>query len=697
MKSVVRQFVESVHKNDFAFVYYSGHGMEVGGTNYLLPIDLPANASAGEVEDDAVSAQRIASELDDRGAAVKVIVLDACRDNPIKGSRSAGGGLAPMEGLGSLIVFATEAGRTASDNSASRNGLFTRYLLKALTARGVSLDDAVRDVARQMASDTNRQQVPAIYGLLEAPVFLVTGPVTVNVSPAQPEPDAALEAWNAIKDTHNPQDFDDFITAFPQSPYAASARLVANRLRRESTASSQPKPPNPEVSRRSASEGPSTLVVSCDLACSWSVDGIAQGTIQPGDATRTQVAPGDHMLIATTSDGRDRTSQNITGAANTSKVVALALKPVREERTVLAKTEETQGETYSSQKDYAHALAAFQEACTGGDSTGCFGIGYMYDSGTGVNQDYEKAAKFFKQSCDLGKMMGCKFLGYIYGAGLGVPMDYAKTFALYKQACDGGEPQGCQYLGSMYFDGVGVAQSYSIALSLFKQACDGNNLEGCDYQGDMYKRGESVPVDLDKARQLYDQACKGGLDLGCKNLKALTDAGSGKPVTSSPQPAANIPSAAAKAAAERGMSFFNEKDYVHALPAFQEACSGGEPASCSRVGRMYIVGDGVIRDPKKAFDFVRKGCDLGDMVGCEDVAWMYQYSQGVTQNYALAFSLFKQACDGKEAHGCFSMARFYQWGQSVPVDLERARQLYDQACKGGVDEGCKSLEALDAK
>jgi hypothetical protein len=522
MKRAVRDFVASVRPGDFAFVYYSGHGVEVRGINYLLPIDLPANASEGEVEDDAVSAQRIASDLDDRGAAVKVIVLDACRDNPIKASRSAGGGLAPMEGLGSLIVFATEAGRTASDNSASRNGLFTQYLLKALTAKGVSLDDAVRDVARQMATDTNRQQVPAIYGLLERPVYLFTGSVTVNVSPGPSSPDAALEAWNAIKDTHNPQDFDDFVAAFPQSPYATSARIAANRLRRESSAAAnQPSRTNPETPHTGAGQDPFTLVVNCDLPCNWQIDGEKKGAIPFGDVARAQVPAGDHILSAATTDGRDHTSQNVTGAGNATKVISLTLGPVREERTVMAQVEAMQGQNYFDQKDYAHALPGFQEACTGGDSSGCFGIGYMYHTGLGVDQDYKKAGEFFKQACDLGKMMGCKFLGFIYGAGLGVPMDYAKAFALYKQACDGGESQGCQYLGSMYFDGVGAVQSYPMAFSLFKQACDGNNLDGCDYQGDMYRRGESVPVDLERAREFYEKACKGGNDTGCKNLKAL--------------------------------------------------------------------------------------------------------------------------------------------------------------------------------
>lgn len=528
MKRAVRDFVASVRPGDFAFVYYSGHGVEVKGVNYLLPVDIPAHATADEVEDDAVSAQRIASDLDDRGAAVKVIVLDACRDNPIKSSRSAAGGLAPMEGLGSLIVFATEAGRTASDNNASRNGLFTQYLLKALTAHDVSLDDAVRDVARQMAADTNRQQIPAIYGLLERPVYLFTGTVTINTAPGPTSPDPALEAWNAIRDSHNPQDFDDFAVAFPNSPYAASARLAANRLRREASAAKH------EATQTGAGQGPFTLVVNCDLPCRWQVDGEEKGAIQFGDVARAQVPPGDHILSATTTDGRDHASQNVTGAGNATKVFSMSLTPVREQRTVMAQAEATQGENYRKQQDYPHALAAFQEACTDGDATGCFGIAYMYHTGTGVSQDYKKAGDFFNQSCDLGNMMGCKFLGYLYGMGFGVPMDRERAFALYKQACDGGEAQGCQYLGSMYFDGVGVTQSFPMAMSLFKQACDGKDMNGCDYEGDMYRRGESVPVDLEKARQLYDQACKGGSETGCNNLKALDDAaGSSQPVTSS--------------------------------------------------------------------------------------------------------------------------------------------------------------------
>jgi uncharacterized caspase-like protein len=88
LRRAVREFVQSVKPGDLAFVYYSGHGVELKGNNYLLPIDLPADATEGYVEDEAVSAQRILRDLTDNGARVRVLILDACRDNPLRANKS---------------------------------------------------------------------------------------------------------------------------------------------------------------------------------------------------------------------------------------------------------------------------------------------------------------------------------------------------------------------------------------------------------------------------------------------------------------------------------------------------------------------------------------------------------------------------------------------------------------------------------
>jgi TPR repeat protein len=701
MKRAVRDFVASVHPGDFAFVYYSGHGVEVKGINYLLPIDIPANATEDEVEDDGVSAQRIASDLDDHGAAVKVIVLDACRDNPIKASRSAGGGLAPMEGLGSLIVFATEAGRTASDNSANRNGLFTQYLLKALTAKGVSLDDAVRDVSRQMAQDTNRQQVPAIYGLLERPVYLFIGPVTISVATGAVPPDPALEAWNRIRDSKDPLDYDDFITAFPQSPYAPTAHLAANRLRREAAAASRA---NAEVSRTGNTEALFTLVVNCNLACTWNVDGKDQGTVQPGGTGRAQVAPGDHVLVATAIDGDARTSQTVTGAPGASKFVTFSLQPVhRDNRPASVKVVADRGLTEYNQKDYAPARTDFQSACSqgdlpscrylaymyefavgvpqnyiesktllrkgcdGGDMTSCHNLANMYQYGKGVMQDYRQAASLFERACNGGELHGCGGLAFMYLNGLGVTKDLPKSAELYKQACDGGELQSCSNLAANYLSAQGVPQDDQKALALFKTACDGSIPAGCDGLAYMYRYGRAVAVDLAKAHQLYQQACNAGFDSSCKTL--------------------------VKTVADRGLASYNQKDYANAQTDFQSACSQGDMPSCRYLAYMYEFAVGVPQDYLKSVSLLEKGCDGGEMTSCNNLANMYRFGKGVPLDNQKASSFFQKSCIGGEAIGCGGLAYMYLSGLGVTKDVVKSSQLYKQACDGGDLLSCSNLAA----
>jgi hypothetical protein len=175
LRRSVREFVEAVRAGDLVLVYYSGHGVEIKGTNYLLPTDLPLHATEGYVEDEAVSAQRVLDNLHDQGARVRILILDACRDNPLPATKSEAGGLAPMEGKGSLIVFATEARHTASDSPTSPNSVFTQYLLQGLKMPGISIDDAMKQVSRTVARVTREQQVPAIYGLLLDDVILKPG------------------------------------------------------------------------------------------------------------------------------------------------------------------------------------------------------------------------------------------------------------------------------------------------------------------------------------------------------------------------------------------------------------------------------------------------------------------------------------------------------------------------------------------
>ncbi len=224
----VSSFLEQVRPGDMAFVFYSGHGVEVKGQNYLLPVDFPRDTTEFDVADYAYSAQRILDGLQERGAGIRIVILDACRDNPLRAAKSAGGGgLARMEGRGTLVVFATEAGRTASDNRGSGNGLFTTHLLEGLRKAGTPADTMFKEVARAVDKASAGKQTPQVYGLLLEDFAFRPGQQQVA------RLDAAAEAWALIRSSENAEDFDRFARDFAGHEMAKVAVLRAGQLRRQ--------------------------------------------------------------------------------------------------------------------------------------------------------------------------------------------------------------------------------------------------------------------------------------------------------------------------------------------------------------------------------------------------------------------------------------------------------------------------------
>ncbi len=158
MEGAIAEFRDSLRtRKGVGLFYFAGHGVQVEGENFLIPIDAPGDVIESNVRYHSVRAQEIVNEMDAAGASLKVVMLDACRDNPLpKASRSATRGLASMEGArGTIISFATATGRVASDGT-GRNGLYTKHFLRALEIPGLTAEAVFKEVLRGVEDEAVR-------------------------------------------------------------------------------------------------------------------------------------------------------------------------------------------------------------------------------------------------------------------------------------------------------------------------------------------------------------------------------------------------------------------------------------------------------------------------------------------------------------------------------------------------------------
>ncbi len=204
MKDAIDAFGEKLDKESIGLFYYSGHGAQILGENYLIPIQHDIRLET-DVEYEAISANKILRMMEYAESLVNIMILDACRNNPFGKSfrpKSKTGfrqGLAEMKANGSIVIYATGAGSTASDNQGERNGLFTKYLLKYMPS-GKNLFSILTKVNKEVQRESQSKQRPFLYsGLTEDFYFSTPSVPHPTPGPTPPSVDidmADLEKWN---------------------------------------------------------------------------------------------------------------------------------------------------------------------------------------------------------------------------------------------------------------------------------------------------------------------------------------------------------------------------------------------------------------------------------------------------------------------------------------------------------------------
>ena len=160
MRGAIRKFGEEINKGAVGLFYYAGHGIQVDGENYLIPIGTEVY-NEDEVKDECLMVSSVLRKMESAGNRLNIIILDACRDNPFgRNFRSSNRGLAKMDApTGSILAYSTAPGSVAADGT-DRNGLYTSKLLKHIMTPGLEIGRLFRKVRIDVIKDSGERQVP---------------------------------------------------------------------------------------------------------------------------------------------------------------------------------------------------------------------------------------------------------------------------------------------------------------------------------------------------------------------------------------------------------------------------------------------------------------------------------------------------------------------------------------------------------
>jgi uncharacterized caspase-like protein len=240
MEQSFSRFARLAQDADVAMFYYAGHALQYGGENFLVPIDATLQDEFS-VEFEMARVTDVMNSLQ-RARGVKVLVLDACRNNPLAEQLArratnreffASRGLARIEHpTGMIVAYATQAGQVADDGR-GRNSPFTSALIKRIEEPGVEIAQIFRRVAVDVNSLTKGQQVPDLSMSLLGEVYLS--------QPQEPKLNAEYDAWQKIAASNDRSEFEHFIANFPSSPFSDVAKerihnLESKRMQQESAA-----------------------------------------------------------------------------------------------------------------------------------------------------------------------------------------------------------------------------------------------------------------------------------------------------------------------------------------------------------------------------------------------------------------------------------------------------------------------------
>jgi hypothetical protein len=223
----IQTFGTMIEGATVAVFYYAGHGLQIAGTNYLVPVGAnPVREADSDFQ--LVDANHVLHQMRDADTKLNVLILDACRNNPFggRGLRAVGSGLAQMQApSGTFISYATQPGNVAQDGT-DGNGPYAKALSAALQQPGLELFQVFNQTGLKVAADTGGEQQPWMSNSPIRGQFFFVPPgstVTIQTPPAPSDPEIVF--WESIRNSPDRNSFEAYLQQYPAGKFAALARL----------------------------------------------------------------------------------------------------------------------------------------------------------------------------------------------------------------------------------------------------------------------------------------------------------------------------------------------------------------------------------------------------------------------------------------------------------------------------------------
>jgi hypothetical protein len=459
MEQAINQFGDKLrNRRGVGLFYYAGHGMQVRGENYLLPIDINPR-SAADIRYDAVPVGKLLGQMEEAANGMNLVILDACRNNPFnRNFRSTNQGLAQVIApTGSFISYATAPGEVAADGDGA-NGLFTERLLKHMVVPGLKLEEVFKRVRVDVQQESNNRQVPWDSSSLTGDFFFV---------PALPEPKVLsgvdLEDLQSQAESEQQaqsqwiqwqaQMQEDFLKISEFENQDSSIALKLESWRRFLQNWREDNPLSAEdTNLRSKAEARLQY---------WTEEQVNAQELKQLELELEEQAKqarqrfnqvnNDFSLIAQllsegkSSEAGELVSKYVSARQQSQLQSFFASQPAA----VQYELAQLYRKGIKVQKDEKMGFSWYEDAAKGNLAKAQTMLGYLYQTGTGTEKNLVLAIEWYQRAADQGEAMAMFNLGNLYRKGNGVSQNEAKARALFSQASARGNKLARQALKRM--------------------------------------------------------------------------------------------------------------------------------------------------------------------------------------------------------------------------------------------------------